>query len=52
MTESSRRHVAVVTGSGSGTGHVTGRSWPVDGGVVQTGPMAGSHVTGESWRTS
>jgi NAD(P)-dependent dehydrogenase (short-subunit alcohol dehydrogenase family) len=31
-------------------GYVTGASWPVDGGMLQMGPMAGSHLTGDEWR--
>ena len=31
-------------------GYVTGASWPVDGGMLQMGPMAGSHMTGDDWR--
>ena len=31
-------------------GYVTGASWPVDGGMLQMGPMAGSHMTTDDWR--
>jgi NAD(P)-dependent dehydrogenase (short-subunit alcohol dehydrogenase family) len=31
-------------------GYVTGASWPVDGGMLQMGPMAGSHLTTDDWR--
>jgi NAD(P)-dependent dehydrogenase (short-subunit alcohol dehydrogenase family) len=31
--------------------YVTGASWPVDGGMLQMGPQAGSHLTTSSWRT-
>ena len=31
--------------------YVTGASWPVDGGMLQMGPMAGSHLTSGDWRT-
>lgn len=31
-------------------GYVTGASWVVDGGMLQMGPQAGSHITGEEWR--
>ncbi|GAA3575071.1 SDR family oxidoreductase [Microlunatus spumicola] len=31
--------------------YVTGASWPVDGGMLQMGPMAGSHLTTDDWRT-
>jgi NAD(P)-dependent dehydrogenase (short-subunit alcohol dehydrogenase family) len=30
--------------------YVTGASWPVDGGMLQMGPMAGSHMTTDDWR--
>jgi NAD(P)-dependent dehydrogenase (short-subunit alcohol dehydrogenase family) len=30
--------------------YVTGASWPVDGGMLQMGPMAGSHLRTEDWR--
>ncbi|MGY1662665.1 SDR family oxidoreductase [Geodermatophilus sp. SYSU D00705] len=31
-------------------GYVTGASWAVDGGMLQMGPMAGSHMQGDDWR--
>jgi NAD(P)-dependent dehydrogenase (short-subunit alcohol dehydrogenase family) len=31
-------------------GYVTGASWAVDGGMLQMGPMAGSHMTRDDWR--
>jgi NAD(P)-dependent dehydrogenase (short-subunit alcohol dehydrogenase family) len=31
-------------------GYVTGASWAVDGGMLQMGPMAGSHMRGDDWR--
>jgi NAD(P)-dependent dehydrogenase (short-subunit alcohol dehydrogenase family) len=31
--------------------YVTGASWPVDGGMLQMGPQAGSHLTGDEWRS-
>jgi NAD(P)-dependent dehydrogenase (short-subunit alcohol dehydrogenase family) len=31
-------------------GYVTGASWAVDGGMLQMGPMAGSHLTTDGWR--
>jgi NAD(P)-dependent dehydrogenase (short-subunit alcohol dehydrogenase family) len=31
-------------------GYVTGASWVVDGGMLQMGPMAGSHLSGDDWR--
>jgi NAD(P)-dependent dehydrogenase (short-subunit alcohol dehydrogenase family) len=30
--------------------YVTGASWAVDGGMLQMGPMAGSHLTSNDWR--
>ena len=30
--------------------YVTGASWPVDGGMLQMGPHAGSHLTSDDWR--
>lgn len=30
--------------------YVTGASWAVDGGMLQMGPQAGSHITGHAWR--
>jgi NAD(P)-dependent dehydrogenase (short-subunit alcohol dehydrogenase family) len=33
-------------------GYVTGASWPVDGGMLLMGPQAGSHLTGDDWRTA
>jgi NAD(P)-dependent dehydrogenase (short-subunit alcohol dehydrogenase family) len=30
--------------------YVTGASWPVDGGMLQMGPQAGSHITAGDWR--
>jgi NAD(P)-dependent dehydrogenase (short-subunit alcohol dehydrogenase family) len=31
--------------------YVTGASWAVDGGMLQMGPQAGSHITGDEWRS-
>jgi NAD(P)-dependent dehydrogenase (short-subunit alcohol dehydrogenase family) len=31
--------------------YVTGANWPVDGGMLQMGPQAGSHITTDEWRT-
>ncbi|HEU5483961.1 MAG TPA: SDR family oxidoreductase [Microlunatus sp.] len=31
-------------------GYVTGASWAVDGGMLQMGPQAGSHLTSDAWR--
>jgi NAD(P)-dependent dehydrogenase (short-subunit alcohol dehydrogenase family) len=30
--------------------YVTGASWVVDGGMLQLGPHAGSHLTSDNWR--
>jgi NAD(P)-dependent dehydrogenase (short-subunit alcohol dehydrogenase family) len=30
--------------------YVTGASWVVDGGMLQMGPQAGSHLTSDEWR--
>ena len=30
--------------------YVTGASWAVDGGMLQMGPQAGSHITDDRWR--
>jgi NAD(P)-dependent dehydrogenase (short-subunit alcohol dehydrogenase family) len=30
--------------------YVTGASWPVDGGMLQMGPQAGSHLEKDDWR--
>jgi NAD(P)-dependent dehydrogenase (short-subunit alcohol dehydrogenase family) len=30
--------------------YVTGASWPVDGGMLQMGPHAGSHLESDDWR--
>lgn len=32
--------------------YVTGASWPVDGGMLQMGPQAGSHLANDEWRHS
>ena len=31
-------------------GYVTGASWAVDGGMLQMGPQAGSHLSSDDWR--
>jgi NAD(P)-dependent dehydrogenase (short-subunit alcohol dehydrogenase family) len=31
--------------------YVTGASWVVDGGMLQMGPQAGSHITSDDWRS-
>ena len=33
------------------TSYVTGVSWPVDGGMLQMGPQAGSHLPNDDWRS-
>jgi len=33
-----------------GAGYVTGASWVVDGGMLQMGPQAGSHLESDAWR--
>ena len=30
--------------------YVTGASWAVDGGMLQMGPQAGSHIASNDWR--
>ncbi|HBS74653.1 MAG TPA: SDR family oxidoreductase, partial [Microbacterium sp.] len=30
--------------------YVTGASWVVDGGMLQMGPQAGSHLNSDEWR--
>jgi NAD(P)-dependent dehydrogenase (short-subunit alcohol dehydrogenase family) len=46
-----REIAAVVAFLCSGAaGYVNGASWPVDGGMLQMGPQAGSHLTSHDWR--
>ena len=46
-----REVAAVVTFLASpAAGYVTGASWAVDGGMLQMGPMAGSHLRADDWR--
>jgi NAD(P)-dependent dehydrogenase (short-subunit alcohol dehydrogenase family) len=46
------REVAAVVAflATSGAAYVTGASWVIDGGMLQMGPMAGSHLTSDDWR--
>jgi hypothetical protein len=46
------REIAAVVGflASAQASYVTGASWPVDGGMLQMGPQAGSHITTDDWR--
>lgn len=43
--------VAVLLASAA-TSYVTGASWVIDGGMLQMGPQAGSHLTSDDWRNA
>jgi NAD(P)-dependent dehydrogenase (short-subunit alcohol dehydrogenase family) len=47
------REVAAVIGflASPQSSYVTGASWLVDGGMVQMGPQAGSHLRSDEWRS-
>ncbi len=47
------REIAAVVGfpASPAAGYVTGASWPADGGMLLTGPQAGSHITSDDWRS-
>jgi NAD(P)-dependent dehydrogenase (short-subunit alcohol dehydrogenase family) len=46
-----REVAAVITFLASpAASYVTGAAWSVDGGMLQMGPQAGSHMEGEAWR--
>lgn len=47
-----REIAAVIAFLASGqASYVTGASWAVDGGMLQMGPQAGSHISTDQWRT-
>ena len=46
------REIAAVVAflCGPEAGYVNGASWAVDGGMLQMGPQAGSHLESHDWR--
>jgi NAD(P)-dependent dehydrogenase (short-subunit alcohol dehydrogenase family) len=47
------REIAAVIGflASAQASYVTGASWPVNGGMLQMGSPAGSHIAADDWRT-
>ena len=46
------RHRRIPLLASAATSYVTGASWVVDGGMLQMGPQAGSHLTSDDWRSA
>ena len=42
---------AIVTAANAAASYVTAASWPVNGGMPQMGPRAGSHIAADDWRS-